>query len=984
MTRHDFSNPIWDSPVILPIEKEKSIPLSGKDSRWRFLFEEPECVPSPFGEEQDYDFSRIDNALWQPVAVPGSLVMQGYDIKNNREYYYKTDITVPDALAGGRLFIRFEGVYSNARVWVDGKFIRSHIGGFTPWDCEITGCAGKKFTLTVGVADIEGSEKGIWNPEGKPVSDAAWASFYAHHNVCGILRGITLFSLPESHFTRIHLDTALSKDHREAILGAAIQIDCTGEPTVKIELLDGEETIAGDKFNVSRIYRGEIEPAKQRLDLQNNGLPKTNKKYKSELEYQRRRIDRRDYRFGGAAMAFRAEIKINSPKLWDAEHPNLYTLRLTLSKDGERIETIEREVGLREICYGGANGTDKNKVYINGKEIKLRGVCRHDVSADKGRCITDEEAFEELSAYKRNNINFVRTSHYPASEHFLALCDKLGIYVEQENSACFKGANDVEIQNPPEEFLDTFAEMVEYARNHPSVIIWSLANESGFENSIAFRREYEYIKSEDPSRPCIFSYPFTVKSKPAPYDIYSKHYARAVSKLGKKNMPILHDEFAHVACYNVKQLQNGVGCRTFWGESIMRGWDNIFHADGALGCAIWGAIDDVFCMPEGVPERHQHHSAGTYAGYGEWGCILDRYRREKPEAFLTKKAYSPVHIKSVSKSGGKITLAVENRFDHADICECRAVFKDKDGSEIGTSEIKGSIAPHKSGNVTIESAPENAAYAEIVFGGYAVETFEINKAEHSILTAAGVPEISVNGGDITLRDKDGHGFGVSFSCATLKKPELASKIISTDKSGATIKLSNGNIRFKAHIRAGKDGVIFRVSPNSLGAAALRDNSVQIKLTLPEKANKISWERDAQYERYPENHIGRPTGTAERTHGEIPAYGARPECAWEQDIIDRFLFQDDATEVGATRDFSCQRDRVKSFTAFAQNSAITVHALCGELRVQLNVSEKSDCLLISRGYCYPDLEWGNYTGKSKRFRNKNIAFKITAGKTGDEK
>lgn len=416
----------------------------------------------------------------------------------------------------------------------------------------------------------------------------------------------------------------------------------------------------------------------------------------------------------------------------------------------------------------------------------------------------------------------------------------------------------------------------------------------------------------------------------------------------------------------------------------MRGWDNIFHADGALGCAIWGAIDDVFCLPEGVPERHQHHRAGTYAGYGEWGCILDRYRREKPEAFLTKKAYSPVHIKSVSKSGRKITFAVENRFDHANISECRAVFRNKDGSEVGTNEIKGSIAPHKSGSVTIESAAKNAAYAEIVFDGYAVETFEINKAEQSILTAAGVPEISVNGGDITLRDHDGHEFGVSFSCATLKKPELSSKIIRSDENGATIKLSNGNIRFKAHIRAGKDGVIFRVAPNSFGAAALRDNSVQIKLTLPEKADKISWERDAQYERYPENQIGRPSGTAERTHGEIPAYGARPECAWEQDMIDRFVFQDDAAEVGVTHDFSCQRDRVKSFTAFAQNDAITVHALCDELRVHLNVSEKSDCLLISRGYCYPDLEWGNYTGKSKRLRNKNIAFKITAGKTGDEK
>ena len=169
-------------------------------------------------------------------------------------------------------------------------------------------------------------------------------------------------------------------------------------------------------------------------------------------------------------------------------------------------------VGIRQITYGGDRGTERNKVYINGREIKLHGLCHHDVSHLYGRSLSREEIDYEILTYKQHNINHIRTSHYPASDYFLEVCDRLGIYVEQENAACFKGDNGFGIYNPPQDFLAGFAEMIEGARNHPSVIIWSLANESSFEKTYAFRAEYRYVKDVDRTRPVIFSYPRTVRT----------------------------------------------------------------------------------------------------------------------------------------------------------------------------------------------------------------------------------------------------------------------------------------------------------------------------------------------------------------------------------------------------------------------------------------------------------------------------------------
>lgn len=447
----------------IPGTESSSVLLTDRnDSSWTFLFEEIKDIPNAFDSNQNYDFSVIDAQKWQNVIVPSSLIMQGFCIENNAEYYYKRIVKIPKDYKDKCVYLRFEGVYANARVWINHKFCASHIGGFTPWTVDITEFAeNDAITLVVGVSDMEGSRKSPWNPDGKYQSNSAWASYYAHHNIGGIIRDITMFCLPQKAILQTHIDTVLNGSTSTAKIQMTVSEGCAGL-MLRADIVRDHEIKASKKMD----------------------------------------INSRDFSF---------ELDVLFADLWDAEHPNLYTLNTVLYDENNQVlQENSMQFGFREITYAGKNGTDKNKIYINGKEIKLRGVCRHDVSRLYGRSVTKEDIYNEIKTYKQHNINHIRTSHYPASAYMLEVCDALGMYVEQENAACFKGANGFDIYNPPEDFLNSFIEMVDFSRNHPSVILWSIANESGFEASKGFRACYDYIKQADLTRPVIFSYPQTV------------------------------------------------------------------------------------------------------------------------------------------------------------------------------------------------------------------------------------------------------------------------------------------------------------------------------------------------------------------------------------------------------------------------------------------------------------------------------------------
>lgn len=1027
-----FRNDVWETPILPTIPAKlqggqcSNICLTDRSkNEWQFLFEEIKDIPSPFTEDQDYNFMSVDEKKWKDIIVPSSLIMQGYDIQNNVEYYYKRKISIPKEYAQSRLFIRFEGVYSNARVWVNNQYIKTHVGGFTSWDCDLTKFAHEEeVTLIIGVADIEGDHVGTWNEEGERLSDSAWASFYAHHNTGGILRDITLYALPQNYIVRTHINTILDDAYNNAVLKVDLQLHSSSAPMqIKTELFDENNQLVKSEINsIGHDYLDNWAFPKEQLTMRPDAVWKEEKQegYENDKKFEKRYIDQYSHKPSEyETYCACIQMEIDSPKLWDAEHPHLYQVRISLWMDDVMLQENHYKVGFRQICYGGMGGTDTNKVYINGQEIKLRGVCRHDVSHLYGRSLTKEDMRDEIAAYKRNNINHIRTSHYPAAEYLLDVCDELGIYVEQENSACFKGANDNEIYCPPQDFVNSFAEMIESSRNHPSVIIWSLANESGFERTYAFRTEYDYAKSVDTTRPVIFSYPFTVHSEPVPYDIHSQHYAEVTSHLGNEKMPVLHDEFAHVACYNLDALVRDNSCRDAWSESMKKGWENIFKTDGALGCAIWGGIDEVFYLPEGTSESHQHHSRGRAAGYGEWGAVLDGYKREKPEAYLTKKAFSPIRLDEVKSSFGQdIILHISNWFDHASLREVKMTCTDEKGNILYDDYIKEDIRPHEDGVVSVFNTHTKGNkinvkfyYADLLVDEYDLshsqeisypkevslkqpfETIE-NKDEMILKTPSRRLHMNKGTGKVSLYKVDQEAYIANGPYFYRNGQEVA--IVQTLKVDYQVENDVAILtvhemyeqELEGQIKILFDGEAMHTTIKMIDKNNVlqRGDQMGVNYRLEGEIEAISWHRTGLYSAYPKEHIGRNEGTAylrrENSHIIKDEYGVKPEWSWEQDMANYFLFEDNSN--GITNDFRTKRNQILDYTVrFVEDTSLCVTPVSSNLAafVEHKLSEEKliACLQITLGAYYPSLGWGNYCGEPTNIQNNcEISFKLDVG------
>lgn len=877
---------------------------------WEFFFEEIKDIPNAFENNQDYDFETVEKSKWQHIIVPSSLAFQGYDIENNTEYYYKREVKIPKGFIGNRIFIRFEGVYSNARIWINGQFVASHIGGFTPFDVDITDFSDcKKFTLVVGVTDIEGDKKGVWTGDGKYDSNSAWASFYAHHNIGGILRDVTLFALPKTAIIQTHIDTVLNGSTSTAKINCVVTKNAIGLQ-LNARIFDGDKAVA-----------------------------------KKEIE-----ITSTDFDFS---------LDVLFAEHWTAEKPNLYTLNLILF-DKEIIQENEIKFGFREITYGGKNGTDKNKIYVNGSEIKLRGVCRHDVSQLYGRSLTKEDIYNEIKTYKEHNINHIRTSHYPVSEYMLSVCDELGMYVEQESSACFKGANGYEVYSKPEDFLRSFAEMVELSRNHPSVIIWSIANESGFEKSTGFRDCYNYIKTTDLSRPVIFSYPFTVKSKPLPYDIFSKHYAKVDLYLGKKSMPVLHDEFAHIPCYNIDELSYDNSTRVVWGQSIKKGWDKIFNTDGALGCDIWAAIDDVFYLKDKSFEKHQAHLKGSVSGYGEWGCIFDAFKRLKPEAYYTKKAFSPVHIKKTDLYGDEIRFTVQNRFDHTNLNEVEIKIT-ADGKIIYQSKIKESIEPHKYGTVRVTPASVcDNMIVDFIYDSIKIETISLNEKAEKISIKPCPFDVLYGDREITIKSKG-------------KTVAVINALLLDGKKAALRRTKANTYKAKSYLISitNKDKLHFEIKARGIFKLPIV-NDISLGIYLPENADSVSWNRHSLYNYYPNGHIGREYGTAEKA-GSLHNYTDKDlsGISWSSDMAAFSYFSKNRLENSlASNDFRTKRLNIKSYKVCSNDISLLIKTNGEYINAYANPFDST--LYIGKCSFFPSIAWGNCFGKI----NKNNSFKFS--------
>ncbi len=604
----------------------------------QFVFETPRLSPKPqlisgvanpsISLNSGWKFNSNENNVSDAknIKVPGEWVMQGFNVKKGTPGYYFKTFLIPSDWIEKRIKIKFDGVSSHGIVIVNGQKIGEHEGSFAPFE----------FDITQAVKAGENKLEVVVQCE--TISDIlACTSQYAAHPVGGILRKVTLFALPEINisdfFYTVQFDASYTNAHLFLNSKLNAETACSGKTTLTYTLKDASEKIVPLVDNTKQIV-----VAKDQKTIPVN-----------------------------------FSVLVNAPKKWNSEQPYLYTLISTLKLNGKVLQVNQQKIGFRQIERRG------NQLFVNNNPVKLRGVNRHETHPLLGRSLTPELCRQDVALFKNGNCNYIRTSHYPPSEEFLEACDESGMFVESEASLCWiqHGASPIwEKWN----YLDTQylpymvranMDNILAGRQHPSVIIWSLGNESRW--SPLWERVNNEVKKLDPSRPTSFHDQcwggFNNAGSKA--DLANYHYPgfNGPAECEKdKTRPTLFGEYMHIQTYSRREVETDPSVRSdAWANTLKKMVDSVYFYPACLGGAIWSGIDDIF-----------HYTKDSINGYGPWG-IIDSWRREKPEYTGMRKAYAPVIVSRIttpdSSDKESITLCIENRYNFLNISDLKVVAK---------------------------------------------------------------------------------------------------------------------------------------------------------------------------------------------------------------------------------------------------------------------------------------------------------------------
>jgi len=925
----------------------------------------------------EFKFDRSSN--WESIQVPGEAVMQGYGIQHDKSFFYRRRFLVPKQYRGKKTIIRFDGVYSFAKLNINGKAVTSHHGGFTRWEVDIAPYVifGKENEIELEVQD--------------QLDDISYASGYAHHPVGGILRDVTLFATAANTLTDFNLET-----HFDAVyMDAKLKLDFIGfankGATVRYTLTD---------------------PKGKTLVLDNSEKP---------------------ILAGANSHIF----TVAAPIKWDAEHPNLYQLDVEVKESGKPSYTFRKSVGFREVKVV------KDQLMVNGKPVKLRGANRHDMHPTLGRSASAYYDSLDVQLFKEANINFIRTSHYPPTERFVEYCNKYGIYVEVETAICFvdtyrqKNYAPGASQNDPkktDQYLSQSREMVNTFKSHPAVLFWSIGNESIYGDN--FKKSHDFVKLKDPTRPIIWSYPGSQDTEPKIYEILSMHYQDVYGNLtqfGKTTrnfqghgIPALFDEWAHPACYTYKTLQDDPNIREFWGISMDMMWGGLFPTQGGLGGAIWGYVDEVFMVPKQLKKgtafwKKFAHTAkpedfqGAAVGYGEWG-IVDVWRRKKPEFWSTKKAQSPVQITVKGKILSDfnpfqpLTIPVYNRFDHSSLREIKLQYTY--AGKTHTMDMPD-IAPHQKGYFQIPGLAwqngEELALRFVDRNGMLLDSYRYYLGEHDV----DLPEASQNGNIQLVEESDrylikGKNFIFPISKSTglienalidgkvviQKGPFLnmdinlnhltgaevrksASKYLLEDKNWQLSKLDvctkdnialisvlgrNGSLSIQFDLMIDGKGEM-RTMYHTVGEPNGFLREIGLKYYISNEPDRIKWNRNGYWNDYPEESFAGNEGTASLSYIDKASYGKKPNQPWHRDTHNYYYWADQGAR--SQRPLTQQAKGMKEniyYYSLGKGGKDLMHVVSkeGNNACRMDRLENEQLILyVNNKWDYPEIAWGNY-------------------------
>jgi beta-galactosidase len=609
---------------------------------WKFHF-----APTPSAAPKDFYLPETDTSDWETIPVPSNWQLQGYGIPRylsadyafdksnpplvqedtNETGCYLTTLNIPESWQGRQVFLVFDGVDSAFYLWINGSQAGYSQDSRLPAEFDITPYihTGEN-ALAVRVYR--------W-------SDGSYLEDQDMWFLSGIFRDVYCFATPGFHIRDFWARAVLDTQYQDAVL------------KLKVHIINYTHSLAEGLRVEAKLF----DAADQPVDWSVAAVIQVKPEEETILEL---------------------EGSVANPKKWSEEHPNLYRLLIKLKDGQDNLLEIERcQVGFRSVEI------KDGKVLVNGMPIYFRGVNRHEHDPVRGHAITVESMIEDILLIKRFNINAVRTCHYPDDPRWYDLCDEYGIYLIDEANVESHGWWDRFTKDPEWQlaFVERGSRMVERDKNHPSVIIWSLGNESGEGPNHAAMADW--IHQHDSTRPLFYD----AGGRASYLDILSTMYPKlgALAKAAEEPdeaRPFIMCEYAH-------SMGNSPG-------NLKEYWEVIEAHPRLRGGFIWDWVD------QGIQQVTADGKV-WYAYGGDFGdepssfsfcCngIIFPDRSIHPAMWEVKKVYQPVRVEADDLIFGKVV--VTNRYIFSDLSGLAISWKlSADGRMLQSGHLSGLNTP---------------------------------------------------------------------------------------------------------------------------------------------------------------------------------------------------------------------------------------------------------------------------------------------------
>ena len=587
-------------------DKHKSSRFMSLDGKWKFKF-----VEHLWERPTDFYQTGFDDSEWVDFNVPGLWEINGYGTpiyrrkkyawykqfesnppavpsENNYVGSYRRRFSIPADWKGGRVFLHVGSATSNLLVWINGRYVGYSEDSKMAAEFDVTPYLSKGQNLIA-------MQLMRW-------CDGTYIEDQDFWRLSGLSRETYLYFRPNSRLDDIGINTTLADDFSQATVDVDLTSVNANGLTVSAQLKAPDGTLIGT----------------------------------------------RNATIGNGTASI--SIPVTKPRLWSAESPDLYNLTLTLAdKHGTVKEAIAQNVGFRTVEVSGTN------LLVNGKPVLIKGVNRHEMDPATGYHVGIDRMIEDIRIMKENNINAVRTCHYPDDPVWYDLCDRYGLYVVAEANVESHGMGYgdrtlAKREDYYQSHLERNIANVTSLRNHPSIIIWSMGNESG--DGPTFERIYQWIKAYDPTRPVQYEQ----AANRAHTDIFCPmyyNYEKTEAYARNPQKPLIQCEYAHA-------MGNSLG-------GFKDYWDMIRQYPALQGGFIWDFADQGF--RETDANGHVIYSfAGDYepdlSSESNFNCngLLSPDRRPNPHMSEVRYIQQNIWTEVTDWEKGELSVFNENFF----------------------------------------------------------------------------------------------------------------------------------------------------------------------------------------------------------------------------------------------------------------------------------------------------------------------------------